>query len=312
MATCGFYSVTVALALIALSACAVRTMPSTTAAAAEPLFATALADVARMQRATNEARFEALTAMLVERGIAFEVEPFTIEPRQGESRTRGQNVVVTIPGSAPELVVGAHYDASRLADGTLSAGAVDNAASVVILVRLADTLSRARPRSQIRVVFFDMEELGLLGSAHFVQAHRERPMRAMVNLDVNASGDTLIFGPRAAANDTALLAVRLACVGIATACVEFPQMPPGDDVSFQKAGIPAVSIATVPAVQAHQLWLLINGGEESGLQLEFIPQILRTIHTAADTSSRVDRDAMARAYRVALTLIAALDGNRRP
>ena len=56
----------------------------------------------------------------------------------------------------------------------------------------------------MRIVFFDMEELGLLGSAEFVQAHRDRPMRAMVNLDVNAFGDTLIFGPRAGANDTAV------------------------------------------------------------------------------------------------------------
>jgi len=32
------------------------------------------------------------------------------------------------------IVVGAHYDAVRLSDGTLSRGAVDNAASSVILV----------------------------------------------------------------------------------------------------------------------------------------------------------------------------------
>lgn len=312
MATCRFYSLAVAPALIALSACAVRTMPSATTAAAEPLFANALADVARLQQATNEARFEALTAILAERSIAFEVEPFTIEPRKGEPRTRGRNVVVTIPGSAPEVLVGAHYDAYRLSDGTLSGGAVDNAASVVILVRLAETLSRARPENRIRVVFFDMEELGLLGSAQFVQTHRERPMRAMVNLDVNASGDALIFGPRGGANDAALQALRAACMAIAATCVEFPRMPVSDDVSFQNGGIPAVSIATVPAVQAHQLWLLMNGGKESGLQAGFIPQILNTIHTPADTASLVDREAMVRAYRVALTLIAALDGNRHP
>ena len=151
-----------------------------------------------------------------------------------------------------------------------------------------------------------MEELGLLGSAQFVQAHRERPMRAMVNLDVNAFGDTLIFGSRADANDNAFRALRAACIAVAANCVELPRMPPSDDVSFQKGGIPAVSIATVPEVQAHQLWLLMNGGKESGLQTGFLPQILRTIHTAADTSSAVDRDAVVRAYRVALTL------DRRP
>ena len=215
-----------------------------------------------MKQATNEGRFEALTAMLAERSLAFEVEPFTIEPRKGEPRTTGRNVVVTIPGSTPEVVVGAHYDAARLSDGTLSGGAVDNAASVVILIRLAETLSKARRNTRIRVVFFDMEELGLFGSAQFVQAHRERPMRAMVNLDVNAFGDTLIFGPRTGANDAAFRALRAACIAIAVNCVEFPRMPPSDDVSFQKGGIPAVSIATVSEAQAHQLWLLMNGGKD--------------------------------------------------
>lgn len=311
MATCRFYSLAAA-GLIALSACALRTTAPPTMAAAEPLFANALAEVSRMQQATNEERFEALTAILAERSVAFEVEPFTIEPRKGEPRTAGRNVVVTIPGGAPEIIVGAHYDASRLSDGTLSAGAVDNAASVIILVRLAETLSKARRNARIRVVFFDMEELGLLGSAQFVRAHRGRPMRAMVNLDVNAFGDTLIFGPRTATNDAPFRAVRAACAAVAANCVEFPKMPTSDDVSFQKGEIPAISIATVAEVQAHQLWLLMNGGKDAGLQTGFVPQVLRTIHTAADASSLVEPHAMVRAYRVALALIVALDGNRRP
>jgi Zn-dependent M28 family amino/carboxypeptidase len=312
MKTCRFYSLAVVPGLIVLSACGVRTMAPVTRAAAEPLFANAIAEVSRMQRPTNEGRFEALTAILAERNIAFEVEPFAIEPRKGEPRTTGRNVVVTIPGKAPEIIVGAHYDASRLTDGTLSGGAIDNAASVVILIRLAETLSQARRDARVRVVFFDMEELGLLGSAQFVQAHRERPVLAMVNLDVNASGDTVIFGPRTGTNDSALRSVRAACLTIPANCVEFPRMPPSDDVSFRKGEIPAVSIATVAEIQAHQLWLLMNGGKDAGLQTGFVPQILRTIHTAADTPSLVERDAMVRAYRIALALIATLDRNGRP
>jgi Zn-dependent M28 family amino/carboxypeptidase len=307
MMTSRFYSLAVAPALISLSACAVRTLPATTAAAAAPLFATAVADVARMERDTNEGRFDAVTAMLAERNIAFTVEPFTIAPRKGEPRTQGRNIVVTIAGRLPEIVVGAHYDAWRLPDGTLSKGAVDNAASAVILVRLADALMRAQPNTQMRIVFFDMEELGLLGSTQFVQAHRDRPMRAMVNLDINASGDAMIFGPHRATNDAVFQALRAACVAIARTCVAFPSMPASDDISFQKGGVPAISIATIPKLDSHQLWLLMNGGKESGLQMGFTPQILRTIHTAADTSSLVDRDTMAQTYRVALTLITALD-----
>jgi hypothetical protein len=281
-------------------------MPPATAAAAGPLFVNAVADVARMERETNEARFDALTAMLTERGIAFAVEPFTIAPNMREPRTQGRNIVVTIPGRTPEIVVGAHYDAARLADGTLSKGAVDNAASVIVLVRLAEALSKARPKTQIRIVFFDMEELGLFGSAEFVRIHRERPVRAMVNLDVNAFGDTTIFGPRTGSNEAALHALRLVCATTASACVEFPRMPPSDDISFQKGEIPAVSVATMPQLHAHQLWLQFNGGQGAGLAPGFIAEILRSIHTPADTSTRAARETMVQAYRVVLGLIRAL------
>jgi len=309
MATGRFYSLVSMVASAMLAACAVRTMPPPTAAAVAPLFAGAQEDVARMERDTNDARFDVLTSMLAERHIAFAVEPFTIEPRKGESRTQGRNVVVTNPGGSPEIVIGAHYDAARLPDGTLSKGAVDNAASAVVLVRLAEALSKMRLRTQTRIVFFDMEELGLLGSAEFVRAHGDRPMRAMVNLDVNAFGDAVMIGPRTASNGFALESLRASCVEIAAACVEFPRMPPSDDISFQKGGVPAVSMATVPAVQVHQLWLLLNGGKESGLQPGFTPRILGTIHTAADASALVDRDAMARAYRIAVSLVATLSAH---
>jgi Zn-dependent M28 family amino/carboxypeptidase len=281
-------------------------MPPETMATVATFFSGAKEDVTRMERDTNDARFDALTSMLAERHIAFDVEPFTIEPRKGEPRTQGRNVVVAVPGRSPEIVIGAHYDAARLPDGTLSKGAVDNAASTAILARLAEALPKMRLRTQTRIVFFDMEELGLLGSAEFVRVHRDRSMRAMVNLDVNAFGDAVMIGPRTASNGFALDSLRASCVEIATACVEFPRMPPSDDISFQKGGVPAVSMATVPAVQVHQLWLLLNGGKDSGLQPGFLPRIFATIHTTADTSAVVDRDAMARAYRITVSLVATL------
>jgi len=288
------------------SACAARTAPLVSAPAAEQLFATARADVARLGAETNEARFEALTKLLSERKIVFEVEPFTIAPRKGETRTEGRNVVVTIPGREPEIIVGAHYDAARLSNGTLSRGAVDNGASVIVLVRLAEALLRARAKNRFRIVFFDMEELGLLGSAQYVQAHSDRNTLAMVNLDVNAFGDTLIYGPRTGTNDVIFQTMHAACIDVARVCVGFPQMPPSDDISFQKSGIAAVSIATVPQAQAHQLWLLLNGGKDSGLQAGFRPQVLTTIHTTSDTSSLVQPEAMAQAYRGVLSLIGRL------
>jgi len=248
-------------------------------------------DVASLAASTtNEARFDVLTALLRARNLAFTVEPFTIEkPLRGEPRTAGRNIVLTFGAGAEEIVLGAHYDAVRLPDGSLSKGAVDNAASSVILVRLAEAI-KAEPLSvRVRIVWFDMEELGLVGSAEYVKAHAADRITAMLNFDINAYGSTILFGPSERPDNAALRRAFLqTCAVEGATCVGLPQMPPGDDRSFVKAGIPTVSIAMVGAIEAHQVWLMMNAGKETGLAEGTVPAILRTIHTASDTPDKAD------------------------
>lgn len=263
-------------------------------------------DVAKLSAATtNEARFEALSGMLSARKIAFAVEPFTIDKAIGtEPRTTGRNIVVSIGQGADTVVVGAHYDAARLRDGSLSRGAVDNAASSIMLVRLAEALLADPPQLSVRLVWFDMEELGLIGSARYVEAHRSERVRAMLNFDINAYGDTIVFGAPEGGEQAALTRAMLeTCGKEAIDCVRFPRMPPGDDRSFGKAGIPTLSIAILPAMEAHQLWLLLEGGAKSGLAEGTVPPILRTIHTPDDTPARVDGAAIGRMHRFAAALV---------
>ena len=255
--------------------------------------------------ATNEARFDALTALLRGRGLTFAVEPFTIEKPIGkEPRTEGRNVTVTV-GTGPELVViGAHYDAARLPDGSLSRGAVDNAASSVILVRLAEALRAEKLPVRVRIVWFDMEELGLVGSAHYVKQHASDRPAAMLNFDINGFGDTIVFGPSVQLANAALRRKFVAaCADENMACVGFPQMPPGDDLNFVKAEVPTISIGIIPAVEAHQLWLMMNAGAGSGLAPGTAPSIMRTIHTPDDVPAKLSEQTMVRMQRFALALV---------
>jgi acetylornithine deacetylase/succinyl-diaminopimelate desuccinylase-like protein len=172
---------------------ALQTLP-----AAAPPASTLVDDASTLAAATtNEARFDALTALLRSRGVTFVVEPFTIEKAIGkEPRTEGRNITVTI-GEGPEMVViGAHYDAVRLPDGSLSRGAVDNAASSVTLVRVAEALRADKLPLRVRIVWFDMEELGLVGSAHYVKQHASDRVVAMFNFDINGFGDTIVWQRR--------------------------------------------------------------------------------------------------------------------
>lgn len=259
---------------------------------------------------SNEARFDAVTALLEARHLDFTVEPFTLDKPAGrEPRTEGRNIVVTIGTGAGHVLVGAHYDAARLPDGSLSRGAVDNAASSVLLVRLAERLAREPLPVRVTVVWFDMEELGLIGSARFIEAHGGERPRAMLNFDVNAYGDSVLYGPSGHERNAGLRRALLeTCADLLRDCLAFPQMPPGDDRSFEAAGIPALSLATLPAAEAHQVWLMVNSGKESGLAPGFAPGVLRTIHTQADVPDRIDAHSMAQTLEFAAALVRRVAG----
>jgi Zn-dependent M28 family amino/carboxypeptidase len=257
---------------------------------------------------SHDARFDALTALLKARNLPFEVEPFTLDkPAPGEPRTTGRNVVVSLGAGEDHLVVGAHYDAVRLKEGSFARGAVDNAASSVMLVHLAGALAGAKLTKRVHIVWFDLEEIGLRGAAAYATRHAARKTSAMINFDINAYGNTMLFGPSERPENAALKRTLLtACANEAVNCVAFPQMPPGDDRVFTQRGIPTLSLATLPAAELHQLWLMMNAGPGSGLAKDTIPGIIRTIHTPDDTLDKVDGKSVAQALRLATALVRVL------
>jgi len=260
-------------------------------------------DATRLDRPSNAERLEALTALLRERGLDFEVQPF-----ENERKEKGQNLIVTIGSGDRDIVIGAHFDAVRLKDGSLSHGMVDNAAGAVVLTRVAEALRARRLKHRIRLVFFDMEELGLLGSAHYVKSLENSKVAAAVNVDIAGYGDTLMFGPgKNEGNAEVYGAMWRTCAAQRFACMEFPNFPPGDDRSFQAGKIPNLSLAILPAVEAHQLWLMLNGGKESGLAEGFVPPILKSIHAPGDTAEKLDAAAMARITDAVVNLVMELD-----
>ncbi|HEY0556964.1 MAG TPA: M20/M25/M40 family metallo-hydrolase [Thermoanaerobaculia bacterium] len=278
-----------------------------------------LAELARLRHDTNAGRFEALQGILKERGTPFEAQRF--ESPKGE----GHNLVATFGAGGREIVVGAHYDAVKLKDGSLSQGMVDDGAGVIALLRLAEAL-RGRPlRHRVRIVFFDQEELGLLGSKAFVAARKAgditqdiaKDIAADVNFDIDAYGETLLFGGgKGEANAPLDRALQRVCAARRLSCLEFSEYPSGDDRSFNAAGIPNVSVAFLPAVEAHQLWLLLNGGPDSGLKQGFLPDVVNHMHSPGDTLEKVDPATLDRASGLLLDLVleldATLDGGTPP
>ena len=261
----------------------------------------------RFVQPSNDLRLAVLEEELRRRELPYALQTF---PGNGadEGRSDGQNVVVSFGAGSPRVVVGGHFDADRLDDGALSHGLVDNGAGVLVLLRVAEALRDAALQGTIHVVFFDMEELGLLGSRAYVEALDPAPGAVMVNVDIVGYGDTLLYGPGDLETEHPVSGhVHRVCARHAVACVGTPRMPPSDDRSFERAGIPAVSLAMLPADEAHRLWLFLNGGLSDSLRGALAPPILQIIHTDRDTEDKLEPAALTRAARIVTDLALALD-----
>ncbi|HEY1072696.1 M20/M25/M40 family metallo-hydrolase [Brevundimonas sp.] len=290
------------------SAVAAAALLSTPAAAQD---ADALkAQVGAYVQPSNSERMTVLVGQLRAAGFNPTVETFEGGGRAGPMQ--GSNVVVTIGDGPKEILLTAHYDAVKLRDGTMSQGVIDNAGSVVALIEAAKIL-RDKPLShRVRVIFFDQEELGLIGARKWIEAHGVANVAAVVNSDVAAYGDTLMYGQNNGPQSAFVTrATQELCAERAMQCVGFPEYPPSDDRAFSAAGVPVVSLGFQDQVGAHQMWLAFNGGKENGLAEGFVPQVFRVIHSKDDVIEAVEGATIAAAGATYAALIQKLDAQLR-
>ena len=247
----------------------------------------------------NAARRDAIVAQLKSMGVDPVVEPF------GEGRAAGANVVVTLPGTGPKtIVIGAHLD--RVGVGR---GAVDNGGSCAVLIELIAAF-KATPltRSTLRVVFFDREEVGLVGSRMHFSTPGHRADYAL-NLDVFAYGDT-IFATGSRPDGVLLRSLRAAgeATGLTVRDVP-PSRYPGSDhqtmisAQIETLGLALVDNADVDGVLAMDVSKLTPGNGKG-------PRVLQIIHTANDNLSAVKVDQMVRGFGLVEQLIRRIDGSQ--
>ena len=111
----------------------------------------------------------------------------TVETHEFQVRGKiHQNLILNLPSAtsgnqkAP-ILIGAHYDA---VPGT--PGADDNATGVAALLELARAFAAQAAKYPVRLVAFDMEEYGLLGSLQYASdlKQQQQPLRLMISLEM--------------------------------------------------------------------------------------------------------------------------------
>ncbi len=244
------------------------------------------------------ARAQAITRQLDAMGIAWELQPFQSDVRQGH------NIIADLGGdaAAPLLLIGAHYD--RVDVGR---GATDNASGVAAVLGLAQRL-RATPLlgHRVRLAFWDLEEHGLLGSRAWVAAAGQEQPALYVNFDVFGWGDTLwMMAPDTGTPLVQALRQATAAEGIGLQAGQ--AYPPTDHRAFLQAGWPAVSFS------------LVGGGEIAGILEVFegrtparMPKVMQVIHSAQDGPDQLDARHVPAALRALDAALRAWDAEAAP
>lgn len=299
---------------LALAACATPA-PQAPAPAQPVVDATAMGRLAALATPDNDARRDAIVRQLTSAGFDVSVETF--EGGTTAAPETGYNIVATLKaaGSARkpprEILMVAHYDAIQL-KGRPSLGVVDNAASVVAMTAAAESLKTAKLKHDVRLLFTDQEELGLLGARAWIAAHGLDAVAAVVNADVAAYGDTLMYGLNTGEQSRpVLVALEQVCIERAMRCKGMAAYPPSDDVAFAQAGAPVVSIGFQPEAEAERLETFMSamtsGQQPDGLA----PAVLMLIHTPKDSLDRADPETIETAARTFEALVRKLDRTLR-
>lgn len=111
----------------------------------------------------------------------------TVETHEFQVRGKThQNLILNLPAANSgnqklPILIGAHYDA---VPGT--PGADDNATGVAALLEMARVFTAEPAKYPLRLVAFDMEEYGLLGSAQYADSlkQQQQPLRLMISLEM--------------------------------------------------------------------------------------------------------------------------------
>jgi len=169
-----------------------------------------------------------------------------------------RNVAAVLPGKGPKageyIVIGAHYDhLGRGGSGSLAPfskdihhGADDNASGTTAMLKLAEQLAASGPHERsLLFIGFTAEELGLIGSDHFV-SNCPVPLASingMLNLDMVGrirDGNLQVGGSGTAASFEKILETAGKDSGLKLNTKSKGGMGPSDHMSFAKKKIPVL------------------------------------------------------------------------
>jgi Zn-dependent M28 family amino/carboxypeptidase len=115
------------------------------------------------------------------------LQEFSFTQSFGQMRTgNGANILAVIEGKKKEtFVISAHYDHVGIINQQIYNGADDNASGTAALLAIAEYFKNNPPEHRLIIAFFDAEESGLRGSAHFVNSIDLKKENIVLNVNMD-------------------------------------------------------------------------------------------------------------------------------
>jgi hypothetical protein len=243
---------------------------------------------------------------LAEMDASFTTMPFDtiIASDRGTDTLHGENIIVRLGDGKRKIVVGAHCDAV-----SGSPGANDNGGGVAVVLDLIRLLKSGEFRHTVDFCFFDLEENGLIGSAVYVRLSDPEPAHlAMINLDVEGTGNVVYAGPVGGGDDDMLMKyIRLAHEKTKYDYYENAAYPGSDHLSFAAAKLENISISVVPKGDGEKLAKWMASGEGRIDNPADVPSVLKVMHSPEDKSKYVSPEALFMSFNFTKTALLALD-----
>jgi aminopeptidase YwaD len=172
-----------------------------------------------------------------------------------------ENLIAEILGDTDEwVIVCAHYDGHDLAQS-----AIDNGTGVAAALAIAKALAATgkRLRRGLRIIFFTIEEWGLLGSRAYVDEMsgvERRKIALVINLD-SLVGGAKLTALTSGFEDLEHFVTRIAHATGSTIDVHLPMMANSDHYNFARHGIPSLRLVSGFNEPDSELRYLLTSGD---------------------------------------------------
>ncbi|MBU7001848.1 MAG: M28 family peptidase [Theionarchaea archaeon] len=239
---------------------------------------------------------------------------------------KGYNIIGIRPGNTRTVLLCAHYDS------VFTDGAIDNGSGVAALLECARILSSKQTTATLYFAFFDAEEIGLLGSAAFVEAY-PLPQCVCINVDSIASGNVVRVGeiPRYADMwnpefrtdyyvDRYVSSLASKVLGYSSQRLHLEDVGGiSDFVSFSRVGIATTDVAAIdeeatkypaiseePSLESGIVWK--KGDRTLYFHEDRFGKVIPYIHTGYDDIEHFDQEIFRKATQVVVEAAYQLGG----